>query len=59
MDSSVGLMTMPVSSDFACAWKLVRSAAPLQGVPSWKTRLGRSVMVQLVYEEFGMTDSAR
>ena len=50
---------MPVSTDFACAWKLVSSAAPLQGVPSWKTRLGRSVTVQLVYEEFGTTDSAR
>ena len=49
-------MTMPVSSDLACASKLVSSAAPSHGVPSWNTRLGRKVTVHVVYEEFGTTD---
>ena len=48
IDCSVGLMTMPVSTDFECASKFASSAAPLHGEPSWNTRLGRSVMVHAV-----------
>ena len=48
IDTSVGLMTMPVSSDLDCACRFCRRAAPLHGVPSWKTTLGFSVMVQVV-----------
>ena len=39
----IGLRTIPVRDDFNWAMKLVSSAAPLHGVPSWKTRLGRKV----------------
>ena len=59
METRVGLSTTPVSRDFACASRFVTSAAPLHGVPSWNTRLGRSVMVHDVYDELGTTDSAR
>ena len=45
METRVGLSTTPVSSDLAWAWKFVSRAAPLHGVPSWKTTLGRSVTV--------------
>jgi len=45
IDFSVGLMMMPVSTEFLCATKLVSRAAPLHGVPSWKTRFGRRVTV--------------
>src|SRR5580658_7030677 len=56
---SVGLSTMPVSSDLDCATRLVTSAAPLHGVPSWKTRFGRRVIVHEVYDALGTTDCAR
>ena len=59
IDTSVGLMTTPLRSDLDCARRLVRSAAPLHGVPSWNTTLGRRVIVHAVYEELGTTDSAR
>ncbi len=59
IDCRVGLMTMPVNSDLDCASRLVTSAAPSQGVPSWKTTFGRRVIVQVVYDEFGTTDCAR
>ena len=39
---------MPVSREAFWALKLVSRAAPSHGVPSWKTTLGRSVMVQAV-----------
>ena len=48
IETSVGLMTTPVSRDLAWAWRLVTRAAPSHGVPSWKTTLGRSVMVHAV-----------
>jgi hypothetical protein len=48
IDTRVGLRTTPVSSDLDWATKFVSRAAPLQGVPSWKTRLGRSVTVHAV-----------
>ncbi len=59
IEASVGLITMPVSSDLDCASRLVTNAAPSQAVPSWKTRFGRSVMVHVVYDELGTTDCAR
>ena len=48
IDTSVGLITMPVRRDLDWAWRFWRSAAPLHGVPSWKSTLGRRVMVQAV-----------
>ena len=59
MDTRVGLMTMPVRSDLDCAFRLVTRAAPSQAVPSWKTTLGRSVMVQAVKSGLEVTDLAR
>lgn len=59
IDTSVGLMTIPVSSDFDCALRLVVRAAPSHGVPSWKRTLGRSVMTQEVKSALGTTDWAR
>ena len=59
METRVGLSTTPVSRDLDWATMLVSSAAPLHGVPSWKTTLGRRVIVQAVYSALGTTDSAR
>ena len=59
IDTRVGPRMTPVSSDLAWAWKFVSSAAPLHGVPSWNTTLGRRVTVHAVYEALGTTDWAR
>ncbi len=48
MEISVGPRMIPVSSDLDWATRLVSRAAPLQGVPSWNTTLGRSVIVHEV-----------
>ena len=50
---------MPSRRDAFWASKLVSMAAPSHAVPSWKTTLGRSVMVQEVWSGLGVTVSAR
>ena len=59
METRVGPRMTPVSRDFDCATKFVSRAAPLHGVPSWNTTLGRNVIVHAVYSALGTTDSAR
>ncbi len=59
METRVGLSMTPVSSDLDWARKFVSRAAPLHGVPSWNTTLGRRVTVHAVYSALGTTDSAR
>ncbi len=48
MESTIEPRMMPRSSEAFCASKLAVRAAPSHGVPSWKTTLGRTVIVQAV-----------
>jgi hypothetical protein len=49
MESRIGTrISVPRSSDAFWASKLVSMAAPLHGVPSWKSTLSRTVMTQEV-----------
>src|ERR1019366_191501 len=59
-ESTIGFrISVPRRRDACCALKLVSSAAPSHGVPSWNTTFGRTVIVQAVLSAFGVTNSAR
>ncbi len=60
MEETIGFrISVPRRRDACCALKLVSSAAPSHAVPSWKTTLGRTVIVQAVLSALGVIDWAR